>query len=60
MEVERWGVDEEVVMDVDLTLKEEEMLMMEISDTRSSLALSTDLPSILDQTTLQTSHYNVR
>ncbi len=60
MEGERWGEDEEVGMDVDLTAEEELSLMTEISRTRSTLAVTCHTPSILKETACPTPYYTVR
>lgn len=39
MECERWGEDEEVAMDVDLSVEEELYLLSEITHTRDKLAV---------------------
>ena len=48
MECERWGRNEEVEMDVDLTVEEELGLLSEISQTRGTLAIDSS-SSILQQ-----------
>lgn len=58
MEVERWGEDAEVCMDVDMTCEEEEFLMSEITETRSTLTLAPHTDSILHNH-MATSQYTV-
>lgn len=43
MECERWASNEEVEMDVDLTVEEELSLLSEISQTRGTLAINPSL-----------------
>ena len=58
MECERWAEDEEVAMDVDLSVEEEQQLLSVISHTRGSLQLSSSLMSL--QPSSGTPAYTVR
>ena len=60
MEVERWGEDEEVSMDVDLTAEEELKLLSVISQNRSTVTLDPCTPSIMKEASAcQNLHFTV-
>lgn len=58
MECERWGADEEVEMDVDLSVEEELHLLSELSHTRGKLAVSVP-PTLLPAAASAPSQYTV-
>lgn len=61
MEVERWGEDQEVAMDVDLSVDEELHLLTEISHARCNLGPSLSSPSRLQTSISSTvASYTVR
>ena len=51
METERWGDEEEIGMDVDMTEEEQLALITEINSTRNHLTLASSLESFGDHTT---------
>ena len=51
MECEKWAQDDEVCMDVDLSVEQEQQLLSEISHARGNLHLTFSLPNHHPSTT---------